>query len=176
MFVCACGLLVINSASVISAAYGAPAIAGLLVTVSNGCGRPTFGILFDNIGVHRTMLIDAMVLLAAGASLVLGDMAGSAALIMLGILLAGFGFSCSIVGCLFVTRDYFGNRFYSGNSSIQLTTLIPASFIGPMAATGLQGGTAHSYQPIFWMLMLYAFVALALIFALGRRARKEKFR
>ena len=52
----AAGLMVVNSAAVIAASFGAPAIVGMVVSLCNGAGRVLMGAVFDGKG-RRTALV-----------------------------------------------------------------------------------------------------------------------
>lgn len=166
------GLLVINSAALIATSFGAPAVLGLMVSVFNGLGRVFFGQLFDRVGFFKSMIINNILLILAGTSLLLGAFSNNIFLIFLGMLAVGacYGGCPSIASSIIHT--FYGAKNYSVNFSLANFSLIPAAIIGPMIATALYDKFGGSYSPNFIMIILFGSVALFFSFALNKNSRK----
>ncbi len=166
------GLLVINSAALIATSFGAPAVLGLMVSVFNGLGRVFFGQIFDKFGFFKSMVINNVLLMLAGTSLLLGAFSSNIFLIFFGMLAVGtcYGGCPSIASSIIHT--FYGAKNYSVNFSLANFSLIPAAIIGPMIATALYDKFGGSYSPNFIMIILFGLIALLFSFALNKSSKK----
>lgn len=156
------GLLVINSAAPIALAFGAPAALGLIISVFNGAGRVIIGATFDRIGRKWTMFLDLLIMLLAGASLLLGATIVGVALIMVGLLLTGVAYGGSPTISAALIHSTFGPKNFPVNFSIVNFSLMPAAIIGPMVSSKLIERSGGAYDSTFLMVIVLALGALAL--------------
>ncbi len=173
MTLAASGLLVINSAANIAAYYGAAAIIGMIVSVSNGGLRPVMGVMADKLGLTRSMLVLNVGLLAAGALLLVTGLTGSRVTMVAGLVLIGVVFGGGVTVSSAVIHDLYGHTHYAVNFSLSNFCSIPASFLGPLVAGALQDRADGDYTTTFAMLIALGTVSLVLNFVLKAQLRRE---
>ena len=166
------GLMVINSAATISAFFGAPAVLGLMVSVSNGGGRLIFGALIDKLGRKKTVYTSNAALLASGICLYAGAVLHNTVLIFAGLLLIGMCYGSSPSISSVILNSLFGPKNYQINFSIHNCLLIPASIIGPMISSFFQEKSNGAYNSTFIMIIGFAVICFILAWFLNRAAAK----
>ena len=159
----ASGALVINSASSITLFYGLAAVVGLLVSVFNGLGRLFIGSCMDRLGWKKTMYLNNVCLLLAGALLLVGDKSASGAIVVVGMLIVGMCYGGGITISAALIRNLYGSRYYASNFAVCNLCIIPGAIIGPMLSAALQD-TFGGYFATFVMVMVIGVVALILNF------------
>ncbi len=164
----ASGMLVINSASSIAVHYGLAAVVGLVISVFNGLGRLAVGSCMDRLGWKRTMYLANCVLLASGIVLLLGDRAGSGAVVLAGMLLMGVCYGGGITISAALIRQLYGSRNYASNFAVCNLCTIPAAIIGPMISAALQDMSGGGYFSTFVMVIIMGAVTLALNFGIRK--------
>ena len=172
MIVGASGLMVINSAATIASFFGAPAVLGLMVSVSNGGGRLLFGALIDKFGRRTTMFTSGSALLTAGICLYAGAVLQNAVLIFSGLLLVGFCYGSSPSISSATVNTLFGPKNYQINFSVHNFQLIPASIIGPMISSLMQERSIGAYNSTFIMIIAFAAVSFGIAWLLGKTSAK----
>ena len=168
------GLLVINSAAVITVSFGAPAVLGLIVSVSNGSGRVLFGGLADKLGRSKAMLIGSSIMFASGICLYAGALTHNVVLIVTGMLLIGLSFGSTSTMSTAVVNSLFGSKNYQVNISIHNLSLLPTSAGGPMLSGILLSRSGGTYNSNFILIIIFSLVSLAIIVLLNRAAAKMK--
>ena len=168
------GLLVINSAANITVYYGASPILGLIVSVFNGVGRPFNGVMFDRFGRRIAMWINTLIMLAAGAMLLLGDLTGQILFVLLGLPLMGVSYGGAPALTSATINAFYGPRYFPLNFAAATLELIPAAIIGPLVSGGLEEAAGGGYLYTFIMLLGVAVLALGLNQAVGMRGKKEQ--
>lgn len=156
MLLASSGLMVINSAANIAIYYGAAAVLGLLLSVFNGLSRSMFGALIDRLGRRKVMLLCNCMLLCSGALLTVGGMTRVTVLVLVGMLIMGMCYGSSVTIGALVIRQFYGSAHYATNLAILNCCAIPASFIGPMISSALQGASGGNYTSTFVMVLLFA--------------------
>lgn len=166
------GLLVINSAASIAAAFGASEVLGLIVSVFNGAGRVIIGSLFDKMGRKSTMILNTCLFVIAGALLLAGAKTGAVVLIILGLVFTGTGYGGNPTLTSAVIQRLYGARNYSVNFSIANFSMIPAAIIGPMVSSRLIENSGGAYDSTFMMILILAAAAVAMWFVTSKAAKK----
>ena len=161
MMVSSAGLLIIDRAAPIAAAFGAPAVLGLMVAVFNGLGRLLFGSLIDRFDRSITLYINSATLLVAGFSLYFGAVWHSAPLIFAGLTLTGMSYGGLPSMNAYIGNKTFGPTFYPMNISIIMFNMLPSSFIGPMISSLLFMRSGGVYNSNFIMIIGFAVITFA---------------
>lgn len=167
----AAGLMVVNSAAVIAASFGAPAIVGMVVSLCNGAGRVLMGAVFDGKGRRTALVTDCLLQLGAGLALIAGAALASSALIIAGLVLAGFFYAGSPTIAAAYIKNVFGDKYYSVNFSIANFSLIPAALIGPTASSALVSAGGGSYATTFILIAVCGALAMCTVPAIERAVR-----
>lgn len=129
-----CGLIMADLGGSIATAFGTATILGLIFSPASAVASITGGMAADKIGLVKTLLFTAVIMVLCGLALVLGNATSSAALLIIGIALGGFSYGAQMTISATATRVMFGNKYYGQNYSI-----INAS-IGIGAACGIFSG------------------------------------
>ena len=155
------GLMVINSAASIAAAFGAPAVMGMIVSLFNGFGRVLIGGIYDRVGRGKTMAFDCMLQIGSGVLLVLGALMNTPVLIIGGLLFAGLFYGGSpTIAASFIKRE-FGDRYYSVNFSIANFSLVPAALIGPTLSSALIEASGGNYLTTFAVISVCGLLSIS---------------
>lgn len=136
-----------------------------LISVCNGLGRVLFGGLFDKFGRKFTMLL-VVGCYIVGPLLLWLSLRGSFALLAAGFIFTGLGYGGGPTMSAAVTREFFGQKYYSVNFSIMNLSLLASSFAATVAG-GLYDLTG-GFSAVF--LFMLACVAAA-SFAMARLSR-----
>lgn len=172
IFVNASGLMIISNAAPIAVAFGATAIVGMIVSVFNGVGRVVIGAIFDKMGRKKTMLINITVLLTAGIFLLLGAKTTAMALVLIGLLCAGFSYGGNPTITASFINSTFGSKYFAVNFSLANFSLIPAAIAGPLISSRLIERSNGSYETTFMAIIIIAVIAFALWLLLNAGAAK----
>lgn len=144
----------------VSAATAAVVVSAM--SLCNGFARPLFGIIYDHIGMRATLLIVVSIYLSMSWITWLGMQSGSVPVSIVGAcgLLFGYGAQGAIIPS--ITRELFGEKYFSLNYSIMSLFGITGS-VGPSIA-GLLQTSSGSYTFAFLVLavMMVAPFVLAL--------------
>lgn len=156
------GSLVVSNAASIAEYYGAAAVVGLIVSVTNAASRFIFGNCLDRKGFRPTVLLNNAVMLASGAIMLIGGLTRSIPLIVIGLLCIGAGFGSTPSISVVFFRKMWGAKNYQANYSLCTISLMISAFIAPNLSGYLQDHTAPGADP--W---ISTFVALAIVCALS---------
>jgi OFA family oxalate/formate antiporter-like MFS transporter len=150
------GMAVINSAANMAVYYGLPAIAGLVISVFNGIGRPVIGTANDLLGRRRSMTGGVIILFTSGVALLLGAQFKLVPLIMIGLALLGICFGgASSTSCATMPR-FFGMKNYPAIYGAVTFSLVPSAILGPILSSKLQELSGGAYLSTFIMILIVA--------------------
>jgi MFS family permease len=167
------GIIMSDLGGTIAIAFGASALFGLLFAPANGVVSVVGGVLLDRIGVNRTMLISCGLLTVCGATLLLGNAVGSAALTIAALIFGGAGYGISVMLGASATRILFGNKYYAQNYSF-VTVSIAAAAASGFAAGGILDAMDGAFGGVFLFVLVLGVICLALTIALIRLSGKSK--
>ena len=153
------GIFVILGAANIAAFFGAPVVLGLLISVSNGAGRPLVGLSFDRLGRSKTMYTCCILMLTAGIFLYSGALLYNTILIIFGLLLTGF--SISFIPTVTVTNIsiFFGQSNYPVNLSIHNFVSTPAALLGPILYAMILENSGGTYNAMFLLIIVFSLIS-----------------
>lgn len=171
--ICSAGLLVINSAATIAAAFGVVAVIGLIVSVFNGIGRVLVGNIFDRTGRTKAMFFDTLMLAFGGVLLVVGALGSIAIPVIIGLCLIGIAYGGSPALSAAVVNRSFGPKYYVANLSIQNFAIIPAALIGPRISSSLLEISGGSYLSTFLSIIGFTAIAFVLHLILKKKGAVE---
>lgn len=127
-----------------------------LCSVANGLGRIIFGALHDRKGYRFALTLDAVMLIAAGVILTVFLPKSVPALIVVALMLCGFGYGAVPPISSSVTQEFFGSEYYAQNFSFVNLSILVASFASTVMG-GIQTSTGS------YAAATAAFAALELV-------------
>lgn len=146
-----------------AAAALATTLVGLL-SAFNGLSRIVIGMLYDRLGLRRTMLLGSSLVMASAGMLLAAVMIGSLPLGILGLCLTGLGYGYSPVISATIVNAFYGTKHFAANYSLNNTKTAICSFSSTLA-TALLTSTG-TYAAPFAMLLGFAAVAFGLHFTI----------
>ncbi len=139
VFLTAVGSAVISFARDLALDVGASvALATTLVgvlSVCNGLGRIITGALFDALGCRKTMLIAALLTVAAAGVTLLAVLMGNLVLCILGLCLTGLSYGASPTTASAFTANFYGTKYFSTNMAIMVFNMMGASFVATLCGS-----------------------------------------
>lgn len=154
-----------------SSAATAALIAGV-VSVSNGAGRIFYGMLYDKLGVKKTLLIISIVFLIATIVGAVSVSIGSIPVLILGCVLVGMSFGAAPTSSSAVVSRFYGAKYFSANFGVISTMLIVAALLGPTIAGKLYTATGN-YVTTFYGIVGLGIISLMFIFLVIKTAKKN---
>lgn len=169
--VTAIGQSVFSFAKDLSLFVGAPVVlANLLVgivSVFNGLGRVLFGLIFDRIGLRKTLLIANLVTLGATLTTLVTVRAFSIPLLTIGLMLTGLSFSSAPTLTSTFVSSQFGIQYFPVNFSVvNLSGVI--SSLSATLLNGLYAGTGSFFVPYLVLTGLAVFAFIMYLLMQGR--------
>lgn len=176
IFVSAAGLALMGHIAPCAMQMGAPAataalIAGV-VSVSNGAGRIFYGMLYDKLGVRKTLLTICIVFLIATIVGAVAVSIGSIPVLILGCVLVGMSFGAAPTSSSAVVSRFYGAKYFSANFGVISTMLIVAALLGPTMAGKLYTATGN-YVTTFYGIVALGIISLIFIFLVLKAAKKN---
>lgn len=138
-----------------------------VVSVSSGLGRVVSGLLYDRIGVIKTLVLETVWAMAGCVLLILSTPLASNPLLFVGFVFIGLAFGSNPALNATFTRGRFGSKFFSTNFAISGFSLIPSAFIGSFLA-GILRAASGNYISSFIVMAAYLVVALVLALLLRK--------
>lgn len=149
---------------------GAAVLASGVISVFNGGSRLLMGILFDRLGIRRTMMLDGALFVAAFSLLLAAASTGIVALVWAGFVVLGLAFGGLASNHPVFVLSTFGARNYSMNLG---TFALVNSLCSPVSQ--LMGGSLAAflggYAATFPVLLGAAVAGFAMTFILAGRVR-----
>ncbi|MDO5689980.1 MAG: MFS transporter [Tissierellia bacterium] len=156
------GLMIINNAAGIMESFGAPAIAGLFMSVFNGLGRVFIGSTYDKLGDKKTTYLNAAILLMAGILMFIGAKLNMFLPVLLGLLACGTSYGGAPSLASAIIKEGYGAKHYPMNFSIANAQLIISATLGPTISNFLINSSGGSFGTSFLTIILFSAIALIL--------------
>lgn len=131
-----------------------------LISIFNLFGRFTVGIVFDRFGWRKVLLYAVTLAMAGIFLLTLSFTVSSIPVSAVAVCLIGASYGCIPSSTSPIVREAFGDKNFTSNYSVALTSAMPASFMATVAGMILTNG--GSYYLIFGIFALFAGTAFAL--------------
>lgn len=158
-------MVVIDNAAPIAAFYGAPAVVGLIVSLSNGGIRIFVGLFADKLGARRVSLVHNAVIILCGIMMVIAGYTQSIALLVVGLIVTGMAFGGTPTMLAIFMRKFYGPEYFSENYSLTSWGLLLSAAMGPTIAGLLQdaatkNGIANHYMSTMILMLVFCVIGV----------------
>ena len=167
----AVGLIVADHAAGIAAAFGAAALFGLLFAPAKGISCFVIGWIMDKVSTFGAMLIIDILVIGSSLLLILAAGTSSTILILIGLILLGFGIGGVSTIKATAIRFFYGSRNYQQNygiTNINIAFSAAIVFVAGKIIEAMNG----SYNGIFIMICIIGLLALLCTFCLKLYMKK----
>lgn len=155
-------MIVIGNAASIIGYYGAPAILGMVISVTNGVSRVISGLLMDRFGFRRVSLVHNILVIFSATLMLCGCLLGSVPVLIVGLLLSGLGFGCTPTTQAYYLRRRFGPKHFSAIYGFTGPGLLLSSVLGSSLSGYLQDIAPNGALYTTSMLLMAAFAVVGL--------------
>ena len=169
---CMAALALISQATAIAVSVSPQTAAGTIATavgmisVFNGVGRVLFGMLFDRVGLKKTMYCIDGTFLAAVVFLLMAMFTKQFVILVVGFALIGMSYGgCPTMGSTFIS-SFYGTKNYPVNFSLNNCNLLLASFGSTIA--GALYDASGSYMSTMFLLLGAVLVGTVLSLCIKR--------
>lgn len=139
----------------------ATALVGVL-SAGNGLSRIFVGLLFDKLGIRRTVFLGSLMVLISPALMLLAVLTHSLPIGILGLAITGLAYGYGPVVGSAIMGSFYGTKNFSANYSINNTKAMLTAFAAPLASALYE--SAGTYAAPFAMLLCFSIVAFVLNF------------
>lgn len=143
----------------------ATALVGVL-SAGNGLSRIFVGLLFDKLGIRRTVFLGSLMVLISPALMLLAVFTHSLPIGILGLAITGLAYGYGPVVGSAIMGAFYGTKNFSANYSINNTKAMITAFAAPLASALYE--SAGTYAAPFALLLCFAAVAFVLNFFVKR--------
>ena len=142
-----------------------------LVSTCNGVARVVIGIVYDKTDVKKTMLVDALVAVAACVCIIGALATGTPALYVAGALLCGFCYGGVPVVASAFARQRYGAKNYPLNLSLANFAIVFGSILN-VIVQAIVGGTDHR-MAVFTVMGVLSLVAAFDVLPFSKKWNKD---
>ena len=160
------GLILLDHAASMAAAFGGLALTAMLIAPANGLGSISVGIAMDKLGIRRIMRVDALIMVGAGILLCLGVATATYPLIFIGLIPGGFAYGGSSSSFAASVKNRFGTKFYTQNFAISNLAIGCAALLESTSGSVLDA--TGGYGMVMLMVPVLAGIALVLAVTAGK--------
>ena len=160
------GLILLDHAASMAAAFGGAALSAMLIAPANGLGCISVGTAMDKLGMRKIMPIGALIMLVGGALLCLGTSNAVVQMIFVGLLIGGFAYGGSSSSYAAAVKNRFGSRYYTQNFAVSNLAMGCAALLESTSGTVLDA--SGSYVTVMLLVLILAALALVLSLFAGR--------
>ena len=160
------GLILLDHAASMAAAFGGAALSAMLIAPANGLGCISVGAAMDKLGMRKIMPIAALIMLAGGTLLCLGTSGAVVSMIFIGLLVGGFAYGGSSSSYAAAVKNRFGSRYYTQNFAVSNLAMGCAALLESTSGSVLDA--SGSYVTVMLMVLALAAAAFVLSLFAGR--------
>lgn len=128
-----------------------------VVSTANGCARVIMGMVYDKTNVKITMLVDAIIAVAATAFILGAFLTGMGVLYICGAICCGFCYGAVPVVAAAMSRQRFGSKNYPLNLSLANFAIVFGSLLNIAVQAAVGGSTER--MAVFGVMAVLAVVA-----------------
>lgn len=176
IFISAAGLALMGHIAPCAIHMGASAalaalIAGI-VSASNGAGRIIFGIVYDKLGVKKSIFIICIVFICASFITLFAIISKNLIVLVIGAVFIGMSFGSAPTSSSVVVKKFYGVRYFSANFGAISTQIVISALIGQFVAGKLYMVTGD-YTATFYCVACLSIIAAISAIAIIKTANKN---
>lgn len=149
-------------------------IAGI-VSVANGAGRIIYGILYDRLGVKKSIFIICAVFMFASAVTLVAVICENLMILIVGAVFIGISYGSAPTSSSAVVDRFYGSRYFSSNFGVISTQIVFAALLGQFMAGKLYmttGNYVATFYCVAGLSILAALIAAVVLKTAGKNGRK----
>lgn len=150
------GLILLDHAASMAAAFGGATLVAMLIAPANGLGCIAVGVAMDKLGIRCIMFIEAVLMLFAGALLCFGTYSGVFTTIFIGLLIAGFAYGGSSSSYAASIKNRFGSKHYTQTFAVSNLAMGCAALL-----ESTSGAVLDASGSFFFVVLIVLILALA---------------
>lgn len=170
-------MTVVDNAAPIAFYYGAPAVTGLIVSLSNGGVRIFVGLFADKIGARKVSVAHNIVIILCGVLMVLAGYLQSIVLLLVGLIVTGMAFGGTPTMLAIFIRKFYGPEHFSKIYSLTSWGLLVSATMGPTLAgllqdTATKTGAANHYMTTMYLMLAFCVIGVITGFPFLKKAKE----
>lgn len=179
IFISAAGLALMGHIAPCAMHMGAGAASAALiagvVSASNGAGRIIFGIIYDKLGVKKSIFTICIVFICASLITLFAIITENLIILVIGAVFIGMSFGSAPTSSSAVVKQFYGTRYFSANFGVISTQIVISALVGQFMAGKLYMVTGD-YTATFYCVAFLSVIAAISAVAVIKTAQKNNRR